>query len=86
MQATELLTGPTATRRETVGPTAEQAFLAWALALPPASDTSAAARLALAALPAAGGPDLARLRGYLELAARTGAAAPRSGRRRRHPN
>lgn len=63
--------------------TPEDAFVAWSLALPPGADPKAAARLALAALPATGGADLARLRGYLDLAARTGAVPPQ-GRRRRH--
>lgn len=64
---------------------AEDAFLAWTLALPPGADPRAAARLALVALPATGGDDLARLRGYLDLAART-AALPRGRRRRARPN
>lgn len=65
--------------------TAEDAFLAWALALPPGADPKAAARLALRALPSKGGADLARLRGYLALAARTGAAPPQGRRRRPRP-
>ncbi|MBB5221281.1 hypothetical protein HNP73_001202 [Amaricoccus macauensis] len=65
---------------------AEAAFLAWSLALPAGADARAAARLALAALPSAGGADLLRLRGYLATAARTGAAMPRGRRRRRSAN
>lgn len=71
---------------ERVPANAEDAFLAWTLALPPGADARAAARLALIALPSTGGPDLTRLRLYIELAARTGAATPQGRRRRRRPS
>lgn len=66
--------------------TPEDAFLVWSLALPPGADPKAAAELALAALPATGGADLARLRGYLAMAARTGVGVPAGRRRRRRDN
>lgn len=66
--------------------TPEDAFIIWSLALPPGADARAAARLALASLPETGGDDLVRLRGYLALAAHSGAAPPQGRRHRRRPS